>query len=351
VLAIQRWAAKTNSELKPFRQFSYGQLTHINHVNVAEHITQPSESSAKLSASIRLSWSKDVPVNNKIISGQWQSIPQGEFLNISVEDEVAEDLNIQLGDLVTINIQNQNHHFMVHSVHAFVPGKSPITFWFQLPINDQTQQVFMQAPLSMGGADLPESAWGNLAELWEERPSLKMVPLKEVAKKVGDFIDIGTGVILVFGSFIGLMSSLVIISAICNSVDNDKKRNGLILSFGLTKIDCIKVICLEWMMTAVIVTTGAVFASWLALTLVYQVQFSIEYQTDFVTIVTLLTENTLGLTILGLTLSYASLQVSTLDLLNPTTSKTRPVTTFSIAQLSAMFRQLKNQLFMNKKAK
>ncbi|MFT6990586.1 MAG: putative lysophospholipase L1 biosynthesis ABC-type transport system permease subunit [Paraglaciecola sp.] len=351
VLAIQRWATKTNSELKPFRQFSYGKLTQINHVNVAEHIAQPSESSAKLSASIRLSWSQDVPVNNEIISGQWQNIPQGEFLNISVEDEVAEDLNIQLGDLVTINIQNQNHHFQVNSVHTFVPGKSPITFWFQLPINDQTQHIFMQTPLSMGGADLPESAWESLAELWEERPSLKMVPLKEVAKKVGDFIDIGTGVILVFGSFIGLMSSLVIISAICNSVDNDKKRNGLILSFGLTKIDCIKVICLEWMMTAVIVTTGAVFASWLALTLVYQVQFSIEYQTDFVTIVTLLTENTLGLTILGLTLSYASLQVSTLDLLNPTTSKTRPVTTFSIAQLSAMFRQLKNQLFMNKKAK
>ena len=351
VSAIQRWAKKTNSELKPFRQFSYGKLTQINHVNVAEYITQPSESSAKLSSSIRLSWSKDVLVNNEIISGQWQSIPQGEFLNISVEDEVAEDLNIKLGDLLTINIQNQNHHFTVNSVHAFVPGQSPITFWFQLPINDQTQQKFMDAPLSMGGADLPESAWGNLAELWEQRPSLKMVPLKTVSEKVTDFINIGTGVIEVFGSFIALMSSLVIFSAISNSVDNDKKRNGLILSFGLTKFDCIKVICLEWMITAVIVTTGAVFASWLALTLVYQVQFSIEYKTDFVTIVTLLTENILGLTILGVTLSYASLQVSTLDLLNQTASNNRPVSGFSIAKLSAMFRQLKKQLLMNKELK
>jgi putative ABC transport system permease protein len=178
-----------------------------------------------------------------------------------------------------------------------------------------------------------------------------MVPLKEVAKKVGDFIDIGTGVILVFGSFIGLMSSLVIFSAISNSVDNDKKRNGLILSFGLTKIDCIKVICLEWMMTAVIVTTGAVFASWLALTLVYQVQFSIEYQTGFVTIVTLLIENILGLTILGLSLSYASLQVSTLDLLNQPAGNNRHVASFSIAHLSTMFRQVNKHLFMNKRAK
>ena len=351
VVAIQRWAKKNDSVLKPFRQFSYGKLTQINHVNVAAHITQPSESSAKLSSSIRLSWSKDVLVNNEIISGQWQSIPQGEFLNISVEDEVAEDLNIQLGDLLTINIQNQNHLFKVNSVHAFVPGKSPITFWFQLPINDQTQQKFMDTPLSMGGADLPESAWENLAELWEQQPSLKMVPLKTVSEKVTDFINIGTGVILVLGSFIALMSSLVIFSAISNSVDNDKKRNGLILSFGLTKIDCIKVICLEWMMTAVIVTTGAVFASWLALTLVYQVQFSIEYQTDFVTIFTLLIENILGLTILGLTLSYASLQVSTLDLLNQPAGNNRHVASFSIAHLSTMFRQVNNQLFMNKKAK
>jgi putative ABC transport system permease protein len=351
VYAIERWAKKTNSSLKPFRQFSYGKFTQINHVNVAEHIAQPSESSAKLSASIRLSWSMDVPKNNEIVSGQWQSIQQGEFLNISVEDEVAEDLNIELGDLVTINIQNQNHYFKVHSVHAFVPGTSPITFWFQLPINDQTQQTFMQAPLSMGGADLPESAWASLAELWKERPSLKMVPLKEVAKKVGDFIDIGTGVILVFGSFIGLMSSLVIFSAISNSVDHDKKRNGLILSFGLTKTDCIKVICLEWMLTAVIVTTGAVFASWLALTLVYQIQFSITYQTDFFTLVTLLIENVFGLTIIGLTLSYASLQVSTLDLLNQTASNNRPVSTFSLVQLLAMFRQAKNYFFINKDSK
>jgi putative ABC transport system permease protein len=351
VQAIERWAKKTNSELKPFRQFSYGKLTQINRINAAEHITQPSESSAKLNSSIRLSWSNDVPVNNEIISGRWQAIHQGEFLNISVEDEVAEDLNIKLGDLVTINIENQNHHFQVNSVHAFVPGGSPVTFWFQLPINDATQQTFMEAPLSMGGADLPESAWANLAELWEERPSLKMVPLKAVAEKVGNLIDIGTGVILIFGSFIALMSSLVIFSAISNSVENDKKRNGLILSFGLTKVHCIKVIFLEWMITAVIVTTGAVFASWLALMLVYQVQFSIEYKTDFVTILTLLTENILGLTILGLTLSYASLQVGTLDLLNQTPSNNRQVSTFSLAHLSAMFRQVKKQLFMNKESK
>lgn len=349
--AIERWAKKTNSELKPFRQFSYGKLTQVNQVNVAEHITQPSESSAKLSASIRLSWSKDVPVNNKIVAGQWQPIQQGQYLNISVEDEVSEDLNIQLGDLVTINIENQNHHFKVNSVHAFVPGKSPITFWFQLPINDETQQVFMDAPLSMGGADLPESAWENLAELWEERPSLKMVPLKTVAEKVGNLIDIGTGVIFIFGSFIALMSSLVIFSAISNSVEYDKKRNGLILSFGLTKVDCIKVIGLEWMITAVIVTMGAVFASWLALTLVYQVQFSIDYKTDFVTILTLLTENILFLTILGLTLSYASLQVSTLDLLNQTATSNRPISTFSIAQLPGMYRQVKKHLLMSKEAK
>jgi putative ABC transport system permease protein len=141
---------KNNSELKPFRQFSYGKLTQINPVNVDKHITQPSESSAKLSASIRLSWSKDAPVNNKIVAGQWQPIQQEQYLNISVEGEVSEYLNIQLGDLVTINIKNQNHHFKVNSVHDFVPGNSPITFWFQLPINDETQQVFMDAPLSKG---------------------------------------------------------------------------------------------------------------------------------------------------------------------------------------------------------
>jgi hypothetical protein len=104
-------------------------------------------------------------------------------------------------------------------------------------------------------------------------------------------------------------------------------------------------------MTAVIVTTGAVFASWLALTLVYQVQFSIEYQTGFVTIVTLLIENILGLTILGLSLSYASLQVSTLDLLNQPAGNNRHVASFSIAHLSTMFRQVNKHLFMNKRAK
>jgi hypothetical protein len=182
-------------------------------------------------------------------------------------------------------------------------------------------------------------------------PLFKMVPLKAVAKKVGHVIDIGTGVILLFGSFIALMSSLVIFSAISNSVDHDKKRNGLILSFGLIKIDCIKVIGIEWIITAVIVNTGVVLASLLALTLVYQVHFSIDYKTNFVTILTLLTENILVLTILGLTLSYASLQVSTLDFLNQPATSNHPISTFSIAQLSAMHSQVKKHLLMSKEVK
>jgi len=351
VKAIEDWAVQTKSELKPLRQFSYGKLTQVNRVNISEYITQPSESSSQLSSSIRLSWSNDVPTNNEIVLGKWQTpqqINQGEYLNISVEEEVAEDLNLQLGDIVTFNIKNKNYHFKVNSVHVFVVGSSPITFWFQLPINDDTQQDFMQAPLFMGSLDLPENAWPSLAELWEKRPSLKMVPLKTFTEKIESFIDVGMGIVLVFGSFIALMSSLVIFSAISNSVDADKKRNGLILSFGLTKAHCIKVICYEWILTAIIVTSGAVFASWLALTLVYQVQFSLEYQTDIVTILVLFAENIFVLTILGLTFSYASLQVSTLDLLSENPASNEQTTGVSLRQFSALFTSIKKQLFTKK---
>jgi len=311
--AIEKWASETQSSVRQLRPFTSAQLIKVNGLRLDEHVTKPSDSLANVKSPIRLSWSEAVPMNNKLVDGRWWQPTDDNIQQISAEPEVITDLGFALGDTLTFQINGEPYDLKLSASHAYKPGGGSVTFWFQVPPAFAKQ---INAPVHyMGSMELPTTAWDQLADLWQQFPDLSLVPLKELTARFDATLAIVTKLTVGFSSMILLMASIVIVASIKGFEADDKQKNGLLMSMGLTKQDCLKLSFFDWLITALIAGTGAVAGTWLAGILIYQSQFQLTYTPDPVWLVGAMVFMSLIVCGIGLAYNRHSLTASVKDLL------------------------------------
>lgn len=79
-----------------------GRLTHINGQEAKHYAQNGEESSDALRRELNLTWAEQLPDYNPILQGEWQS-----HNGVSVEQEVASDLGLKLGDMLSFTINSQ----------------------------------------------------------------------------------------------------------------------------------------------------------------------------------------------------------------------------------------------------
>ena len=164
--------------------------------------------------------------------------------------------------------------------------------------------------------ELPKTAWSRLADLWLKHPTLSMTPLKELTKRFDDTLAVVTKLIVGFAGMVLIMAAIVIAASINGFQADDRRKNGLLMSMGQTKQDCIKLSFYEWLITALISSIGAIAGTWMAGELIYEAQFSMSYTPNFYWLgfVTLLISTIVC--IVGLFYCRHSLSASVTELLN-----------------------------------
>ena len=79
-------------------------ITKINGVDPRSYITPKNDSYWVIRSERRSSWADDVPADNPIVKGEWWDLSKPNQLQISLDAKVANDFNVQLGDVFTLNI-------------------------------------------------------------------------------------------------------------------------------------------------------------------------------------------------------------------------------------------------------
>jgi putative ABC transport system permease protein len=87
-----------------------GRLTKINDQKTSELDVYENENVRILKREINFTWLKDLPVYNKVTAGQWT----GEK-TVSVEQEVAAELGLKLGDKLTFEVNSQTFSATINS--------------------------------------------------------------------------------------------------------------------------------------------------------------------------------------------------------------------------------------------
>ena len=277
--AVQIWSEKRAGEVRQNRPFVYGRLLQINGLDLEEYSQKPSDSMATLSKSIRLHWTDSIPLNNRLVSGEWWQSNDKNWQQISVEEEVMTDLNLQLGDSLSLFVGENSFDFTIVASHVYKTGAGTITFWLQVP---QTAMAHISAPrYNMASLELPEQALNSLGDLWQQHPALRMVSLQELTARFDKTLAMVTQVISGFAALIILLAMVVILASIHAIESQEKKKNSVIMSFGFTRKTCLKLNIMEWGITGFIAGAGAIIGTYLAGLLIYQSQFSLSYQPRF----------------------------------------------------------------------
>jgi predicted lysophospholipase L1 biosynthesis ABC-type transport system permease subunit len=268
---------------------------------------------ATFQRSIRLHWADNIPTNNRVVDGQWWLTGTKNWQQISIEQEVMTDLGLSLGDKMTFSIGSQSVEFTIVASHAYKPGAGSITFWVQMP---PSALAHLQAPqYNMASLELAENQFSLLSDLWQQHPSLRMVSLKEMTARFDAMLSMITHVISGFAVLIIMLAGIVILASITSLEDKEKKKNAIIMSFGFNKSTCLKLNVIEWIVTGAIAAIGSISGTYVAGLLIYQSQFSLTYQPDFIWLGLTLLVILLTVTLLGIAASKNSLSSSVRQLM------------------------------------
>ncbi|ELF6829928.1 ABC transporter permease [Vibrio cholerae] len=102
-----------------------GRLTHINGQEAKQYAQNGEESSDALRRELNLTWAEQLPDYNPILQGEWQSQN-----GVSVEQEVASDLGLKLGDTLTFMINSQTVSAQVNTIRQVEWREMKPNFYF-----------------------------------------------------------------------------------------------------------------------------------------------------------------------------------------------------------------------------
>ena len=311
---IRRWAGETGSTVRALRPFVPAQLVAVNGKGLEEHAGKPSDTLATLKDPIRLSWTDQLPVNNRLVAGKWWTAGSDNWRQISAEPEVMTDMGLKLGDTLTYRINGKSHDFKLVASHAYQSGRGSITFWFQVPQSARAQ--FDAGTHYMGSMELPASAWDGLAALWQQYPTLSLVPLKELTERFDQTLEIVTRLTGGYAAMILLLALFVLAASVSGFSADDRQKNGLLMSMGLKERDCLRLNFYDWGLTALIAAAGAVAGTWIAGLLIYQAQFNLTYNPDALWVAGMVVAMVAAVCLVGYIACRQSLRVSVRDLLS-----------------------------------
>ncbi len=79
-------------------------IVKINGLDPNTYIKPDNDSYWVIGSERRSSWVENIPEDNPILKGEWWDLSNPNQLQISLDAKVAKDLNIQLGDIFTLNV-------------------------------------------------------------------------------------------------------------------------------------------------------------------------------------------------------------------------------------------------------
>jgi predicted lysophospholipase L1 biosynthesis ABC-type transport system permease subunit len=309
---IHHWASQTDSKIRSLRPFVPAQLVAVNDKRLAE-IQKPSDTLATLRDPVRLSWANEMPRNNRLVGGDWWQPDTANWRQISAEPEVMTDLGLSYGDVLKFQINGKSYDFTLVANHAYRPGGGSITFWFQVP---QSARAQIDASTHyMGSMELPEPAWDALPALWQQYPSLELVPLKELTERFDQTLGVVTKLTTGYANMVLLLALFVLAASVSGFSADDRQKNGLLMSMGLRGKDCLKLNLYEWGGTALIAAAGAVAGTWIAGLLIYQTQFNLTYNPDAIWVTAVIIAMVMAVCLVGYLVCRQSLKISVRDLL------------------------------------
>lgn len=250
-----------------------GRLIAINGVPITpEHYVDP-RARRLAEREFNLSWAKLPKPYNKVVAGQWwdPNPGGGEF---SVEVDIAETLELSLGDTLTYRVAERDVHGVITSLRSVQWDSMQVNFFVEAP-----PVLLQDLPATfITSFRLDDDNYPVMRDLVEEFPSVTVIDVAALVDHIRTIMDRSATTIefvFLFTLFAGI---LVLIAAVQATQDERVFESALLKTFGASRALTMRITSVEFLTIGFIAGTIAgciaLVAGWLIATQVLQIDYT-----------------------------------------------------------------------------
>ena len=293
-----------NAKIEVVPMVSSG-IIKINGVNPNTYIKPDNDSYWVIGSDRRSSWVDDVPEDNPLTEGEWWDLTKPDKLQISLDAEVAKNLNIKLGDVFTLNIYGREINGEIVNFRAV--DYRDLSINFAMLFNPQFANNIPHEYLATAKFEMIDKF--DETSMLEVLPSLSMIKIADYLNKVTEVLNkVFIAVTLI--SAVAIIIGLIVISSAIMVQGKVKEYQNLVFKIlGFSKKEVVLSSLIEFVIIFKSVILIAIFFAVIASKFIMENIFELVWAFDFKVLFNL------GLSI-GL-VTLALIMITNLKYLNP----------------------------------
>ena len=269
-----------NAKIEVVPMVSSG-IIKINGINPNTYIKPDNDSYWVIGSDRRSSWVDEIPEDNPLTEGQWWDLTKPNQLQISLDAEVAKNLNIKLGDVFTLNIYGREIDGEIVNFRAV--DYRDLSINFAMLFNPQFANNIPHEYLATAKFETIEKF--DETSMLDVLPSLSMIKIADYLNKVTDVLNkVFIAVTLI--SAVTIIIGLIVISSAIMVQGKVKEYQNLVFKIlGFSKREVILSSLIEFLIifnsVILIATFFAVTASKFIMENIFELVWAFDFKVLF----------------------------------------------------------------------
>jgi putative ABC transport system permease protein len=223
-----------------------------------------------------LSWSRELPADNRIVAGRWWRNPDPGRPEVSVATEFQEELGLKLGDRLTFDVAGETLVAEVASVRKVRwDGFRPNFFLLFAPGVLDTATGTLMTSVHLDAAQRPA-----LAELVRRFPSVTAFDVEALLGQVREVMDRAALAIEYVAAFTLLAGLVVLLAAIQATGDERRYESAVLRTLGASRRTVLLGVAAEFvalgLLSGVLAASAASAVGWLVATRLFGLGYSFD---------------------------------------------------------------------------
>jgi len=248
-------------------------MSQINSVDVDKIDFSDPRASHSITHTFNITYAEELPDQNRIVEGQWLTANPG-LAQMSVEEGMAQRLDLKLGDSLTMTVGSKVLQAEVTSIRSVVWENFKPNFY--LIANSDLLESFPQTWLL--SALITEQDKADLKQLLKRYPSVTLLDISELMARVRAIVDKATVALQFFFLFALASATIVLLAAIQTGRQEREIESSLLRALSAHTSQLYRVHVFEYTLMGVLIGFFSACLASLAGWAISVYFFKIEFQ-------------------------------------------------------------------------
>jgi putative ABC transport system permease protein len=223
-----------------------------------------------------LSWSREVPLDNRVVEGSWWRDPEPSKPLVSIASEFRDELGLKVGDRLAFDVAGEEVVATVANVRQVRwDGFRPNFFLVFAPgVLDDATGTFMTS-VHLEPAQRP-----MLAELVRRFPSVTVFDVETILAQIREVMDRAALAVQYVFLFTLLAGLVVLLAAVQSTRDERRYESAMLRTLGATRGTVLRGVATEFvalgLLAGVLAATAASIAEYFLATRLFDLRYDFD---------------------------------------------------------------------------